>query len=252
MSDTSGRPEEASPIADIDLDRLARSYRFRPISQLATVRALAAARNALDPLLDVGGGTGAHSAAWAAVGRTAVVADMSHEMARIARTRRHVMVTRADAAALPFVDDSFGLAYFHMSIHYGEWRTLLNEALRVVRPGGSIEIWTFAPAAIGASSLGRWFPSVVAIDAERFPDPVDLASHLSMGASKVKMSEHTEGVTRSADDWVRSVRGRFVSTLQVLTDDELEAGIAEFRKAYPRDTDPYSYELKFTLVACVV
>lgn len=241
-----------SRFPEVDLDALARGYAYRPISAAATRRAARAAQVSLDPLLDIGGGTGAHAAVWAAAGRRAVVIDASREMAIRANTNPHLGVVLGDGQALPFVNDSFGLAYFHMSVHYGDWRRTLPEAVRCVRPGGRIEIWTFAPSEMGRTSLGRWFPTVVGVDRVRFPDPKLLAALLGESCRSVRVAAEVELIERTAHSWIEAVRGRFVSTLQLVPDDELESGIAAFRRAYPNDGDIYRYEARYTSVTCVV
>lgn len=210
------------------------------------------ARSALDPLLDIGGGPGHHASEWAAMGRRAVMVDVSDAMVATASSRPHVQVLKGDAQTLPFRPGSFGLAYFHQSIQYGDWRLSLAEAVRVVRPAGRVEIWTFAPSDLAASSLGRWFPSIEAIDEPRFPEPTELAGFLGSRVSSVDVSRVDEMIERTAGSWVEAVRGRFVSSLQVVSDVELESGITDFKAEYPSDDDVYRYLSRFTRVSCVV
>lgn len=252
MRATSERRAGRLPSVEVDLHDLARGYRFRPPSQAAIARARAAAQRSLDPLLDVGGGPGHHAGAWAAMGRNAVLVDVSPAMTSLARNHEHVRVVGSDAQCLPFRSDTFGLAYFHMSIHYGDWRKSLDEATRVVRDGGRIEIWTFAPADIASSSLARWFPSIADIDQPRFPEPVDIVGHLEDSTTKVELARVDETIQRTASEWEQAVRGRFVSSLQRITPDELEAGIRLFRESYTDDDDVYRYESRFSRVTCVV
>lgn len=239
-------------MVDIDLADLAAAYRLRPMSEAATARAAAAASASLDPLLDVGGGPGHHAGVWAGMGRSAVVVDISEAMVKKASEHRHVVVARGAAESLPFTDNAFGLAYFHMSIHYGDWRRALSEAVRVVRGGGRIEVWTFNPSAMHETSLGRWFPTVASLDRERFPDPSDLASHCAKSVASVDVCTTDETIIRTARAWEEAVRGRFVSTLQLIDESELESGIRNFREEYPDDESVYRYNAPFTTVTCVV
>jgi ubiquinone/menaquinone biosynthesis C-methylase UbiE len=250
--DTSGRRAEPLPSVEIDLDVLAEGYRYRPPTRTAMLRAQDAARSSLDPLLDVGGGPGNHVNEWASMGRTGVMIDISNAMIDVARNKSHFGVVMADSQRLPFGADTFGLAYFHMSIQYGDWTTSLSEATRVVRPGGRIEIWTFAPSAIASSSLGRWFPSIAAIDEPRFPEPTRLAEFLGSITASVEVASVDETIERSAADWEKAVRGRFVSSLQAVPDAELEDGIRRFRSRYRGDDDLYRYQSRFSRVTCVV
>ena len=239
-------------MAEFDLGVLAEGYQLRPISPTAVERAASIARRCLDPILDVGGGPGNHAAVWAGLGRRAVLVDVSPAMIEVARQRSNIRVVLGDAESLPFGSGQFGLAYFHMSIHYGDWRRSLTEASRVVRPGGLVDVWTFDPADIAASSLGRWFPSIRHIDEPRFPDPLDLVAHVGGLVGSVSVETVVEPIARTAASWIDAIRGRFVSSLQLVPEDEIEAGIEAFRSIYPSDDDIYRYESVFTRVTCVV
>jgi ubiquinone/menaquinone biosynthesis C-methylase UbiE len=239
-------------MVDIDLDQLADAYRLRPMSTAARARAELSSDGCQGLLLDIGGGTGDHAAAWVGAKRFPVVVDPASAM--LTRASRHggVAVVRATAQALPFQDHVAALAYFHLSIHYGDWRRSIAEALRVTRPGGRIEVWTMDREAIARSSLGRWFPKVVEIDQERFPDPADLARQLASNGRSVAISSTSETVDRSAADWADAVRARFVSTLQLLDDAEIAEGLAGFDAAHPDPDGRYRYELVLKRISTTV
>jgi len=240
----------------IDLDRLADAYRLRPMSAHAHNRALAAAQGCGGWLLDIGGGAGLHGATWKQELTEhevrPVIIDPSPAMLAQAGRITGLGLVMAEAQRLPMSDNTCGLAYFHMSIHYGEWPKAVDEALRVVAPGGRVEVWTIAPAAIERSSLGRWFPRVVEIDTARFPEPVDIAGHCVSRGGTVSVSSVTEPIVRRAGDWTEAVRGRFVSTLQLLGDEEIEAGLAEFAAEFPDEDAEYAYSMELTRISTVV
>ena len=148
--------------------------------------------------------------------------------------------------------DSAGLVYFHLSIHYGDWRRVLEEAHRVAAPGGRIEIWTFDEDGIRSSSLARWFPTVGDIDAERFPDPGLLAARLTELGAEVDITDHPDRVERRAGDWIDAVTARFVSTLQLVPPDEIEEGLAAFRQANPDPDGTYAYTLSYRRIEALV
>ncbi len=239
-------------MAEIDLDDLADAYRLRPMSDAAKERAEGSARGCSGVLLDVGGGTGAHAAAWQGTNRYPIVIDPSSAMLERARRDHGMSVIRAESQSLPLRDDLASLAYFHLSIHYGDWAAALNEAFRVVAPGGRIEIWTMSHEAIQRSSLGHWFPRVVEIDSERFPDPGLLAERCSMSGSAVAVTAESEPIVRRAGEWADAVRGRFVSTLQLLTEPEIDDGLKHFFAEYPDAHEPYRYELRLTRISTVI
>jgi len=236
---------------DIDLADLSDGYRHRPIGQGGIRRATMSARGISGLVLDVGGGGGEHSVAMRSEARTPVVIDIEASMCRTAR-RRGVMAIRASSEMLPVVDDAAGLAFFHLSIHYGDWRAAMDQAVRVVRPGGRIDVWTFSGDGIEMSSLARWFPSVVDIDRARFPDPGAIADHLRSRISKVEIQSWPDHVRRRVGDWEAAVRSRFVSTIQLLPTNEIEAGLAEFRAMHPDPDGIYSYDVAYLRITATV
>ena len=252
MSGTSERLAAPFVMVDIDLDSLADAYRLRPMSDAARARAELSSGDCKGLLLDIGGGTGDHAAAWVGAQRLVVVVDPASAMLARASRHRGVTVVGANAQALPFQDHVAALAYFHLSIHYGDWRRSIAEALRVTRPGGRIEIWTMDRDAIARSSLGRWFPEVVEIDQRRFPDPTDLARRLTSEGGSVEISSTSELIDRSAGDWAEAVRARFVSTLQLLDDAQISEGLLRFNEAHPEPDARYRYELLLTRISTTV
>jgi hypothetical protein len=239
-------------MVEIDLDRLADAYRLRPMSVHARDRAVTSARGCSGWLLDIGGGAGQHAAAWRAGGIHPVVVDPSTAMLERASEHIGVSLIRAESERLPFRDGECGLAYFHLSIHYGDWKQAIDEAFRVVGSGGRIEVWTIAPSAIERSSLGRWFPRVIEIDTARFPDPGDIAYHCASLGGTVGTEVSAEPISRRVADWRDAVRGRFVSTLQLLDDDEIEEGLADFASEFPDEESEYPYHLELTRISTVV
>ncbi len=252
MSATSVPPAAQSDMVDIDLDSLAAAYSLRPMSDAQRRRAAVSALGCTGVLLDIGGGTGAHAAFWRDDGRLPVVVDPSTAMVDKARGIRSVLVVRGRSQELPFRSDSCGLAYFHLSIHYGDWARSLDEAFRVVSPGGRVEVWTMSHEAIARSSLGTWFPRVVEIDTARFPDTPEVARHCRMKGTGVDVTTTSEPIERRVRDWQRAIRGRFVSTLQLLTDDEIEEGLARFAARHQPEDALYRYTLRLTRVSTTV
>jgi len=232
----------------IDFDDLARGYTHRPPTDAAIGRAEGAAVGQYGVLLDVGGGTGAHAALWRGEGRTPIVVDPSPAMCARAAAHRGVEVVCGRSQELPFRDACAGLAYFHLSIHYGSFIEAIDEARRVTRPGGRIEIWTFAPESMRSSALATWFPRIGELDAARFPSIEAVAERLTdcaVGAEVVPMPEHVE---RSAGSWEKAVRHRFVSTLQLLSESEIDEGLRRFRSSHPNPDDVYRYTIEFVRI----
>lgn len=239
-------------MAEVDLDRLAAAYDHRPERGIARRIAPAVAASTPGPgdlVLDVGGGRGGHSEAIAAAtGATVVLLDPSEGMARSAAARG-IHVVRARGEWLPIDDRAAALVYFHLSIHHGDWRRMLAEAGRVARDGGVIWVWTMDPEYHRASHLAQWFPRVGEIDAARFPAIDELAADMrSIGPVPAIVTE-VQTVTRSAGSWIEAVRAGYVSTLHLLTGDEIEEGLAAFTAAHPDPDETIEYELVLTGVS---
>lgn len=235
-------------MSSIDLEDLARAYAYRQPSMATRERARDAARDLRGALLDVGGGTGAHAMEWLGGEGLPVVVDPSAQMCSIARARRGPEVVTGRAEALPFVDGCAGLVYFHLSIHYSALDMAIDEACRVARPDARIEIWTFAPEAMASSALAGWFPSIGPIDAARFPAIDEIVARLSQSCTSVEVRSVPEVVERTAGSWREAVRNRFVSTLQLISEEELEDGLSRFAEMYPRPTDVYRYTIDFVRI----
>ncbi len=233
----------------VDLDRLALAYAHRPPSNASIERAEQAGL-LLAPgarILDVGGGPGNHSAVWARQGHRPVLLDPSMTMLTGARERGLTGV-RAPAQAMPFRSRCFALVWFHLSIHYGDWEASVDEALRVLGDGGRIELWTLGPDHYENSFLTGWFPSVACIDAGRFPDPNVLAAYLEDGGPSVSITHPIETMVKTAGAWIPAIEAGFVSTLQLLSNEERVRGIAAIRRRYADPSEEIAYELRFTRI----
>jgi hypothetical protein len=234
---------------DVDLDRLASAYAYRPPSDASLERAEQAGMlmAAGARILDAGGGPGNHSAVWDRQGHHPVLLDPSMTMLTGARERGLTGV-RATAQAMPFHSRSFSLIWFHLSIHYGDWRTSADEALRVIDDGGRIEIWTLGADHYEHSLLTSWFPSIATIDAGRFPDPDLLALYLGDRVNSVSVTHPVETVVKSAGVWLPAIAAGFVSTLQLLSSEERDRGIEAIRQRYPDPSEQIAYDLRFTRI----
>ncbi len=237
---------------EIDLARLADGYRHRPASAASAGRAREAGASlpAGSLILDVGGGPGYHAAVWAEQGHEPVILDPAFEMTMPALDRGLAVVLGV-SQALPFRDGIFDLVWFHLSIHYGDWRRAVDEAVRVCRVGGRIEIWTLAADHHAASLLARWFPSIPAIDDERFPDAAEVERYLGERVESTTRSRVLENRIRTAGDWLAAAEAGFVSSLQLLDSEELEHGLEAFRRRYPDPASAISYELRFERIVAV-
>lgn len=253
--DTSGPQSGRSVTAEIDLDALAQAYDHRPGTALSLTRAhnsaVVAGVEPGDLCVDIGGGRGDHAATWLDLEARPVVVDPAPAMMRAAR-RNGLVAVVARGEDLPLRSGLARLAYFHLSIHYCDWRRALDEALRVLIPGGQVSVWTLGPDHHRTSLLARWFPRVADIDGDRFPDPSLLVSYLADRCATVVRQRVIEPRDRPVREWVRAVEARFVSTLQLLEDDEIREGLARFELEHSDPEAMVRYELRYDWVRATV
>jgi ubiquinone/menaquinone biosynthesis C-methylase UbiE len=238
-------------------DALAPDYdRLRPAGEgwheLAerSLAALAGARR----LLDLGCGTGRFAvlAAERLGGRVWGV-DTSDEMLREARARRgggRVGWRRAEAARLPFKEGWFDAVHSHLVLHLVDHRpAAIAEMARVLGPGGRAVVGTFAIEHFREFFLNRYFPSIPAIDLARFPDPAGLCDELAAaGLPDVGVERFDQPVTAAAADVVERVRGRYISTLRLLDEDEYRGGLARLEADVAAGCERFDYTLRWALV----
>ncbi len=233
----------------VDLEELAAGYEHRPTSASGLARARRAALSAQlgsgRVAIDIGGGRGGHAATWVDTGAVALVVDPSAAMAGEAARAPGVVAIRATAQDLPIKPGIASLAYFHLSIHYGDWRRAIDEAIRVLHPGGECWIWTMGEDHHRASFLTRWFPSVGDIDAARFPPPEDVAAYLSQRGTTVTTGREVEHREMPAGSWRSAAAARFVSTLQLIPEDEFRSGLIAFDDAHPDSSEIVDYVMTF-------
>lgn len=256
MSDTSALPVGSLSTMQVDLENLAAGYTHRPTSQAALARArLAAASVGLDRGqvgIDIGGGRGFHAATWLERHAIPIVVDPSPGMTVAANKHGGVRTVRAHSQYLPFRNDTAQLAYFHLSLHYGDWKAALDEVARVIAPGGECWIWTMGEQHHRASFLARWFPSVGDIDANRFPDPQEVAAYLTATCASVEIDKDIEPKVSTAGQWRRAVEARFVSTLQLISDTEFRDGLRAYDVTYSDPDEPVEYLLTFDKIKAVI
>ncbi|MGE0660775.1 MAG: ArsR/SmtB family transcription factor [Reyranellaceae bacterium] len=103
-------------------------------------------------LLDIGTGTGRMLEVLAPYFRRGTGIDQSHEMLSLARANlaragvRNAEVRQGSMYALDLPDDSFDVVTLHQVLHYAEDpQAVLEEAARVLRPGGRLIVVDFAP-----------------------------------------------------------------------------------------------------------
>jgi len=188
-------------------------------------------------VLDAGCGTG-RRAVQLARRHSAHVTGVDTSAAMLARARERaipgVEVVEARAEALPFDDASFERVLFETSLHLMDRPAALQEAARVLEPGGRVAVLTVDPSGVGDFWLARLFPSWAAIDRARFPSPAMLAVELDLaGLPQARIVAAPQPLRYPRERALELLRGRYASSFALLDDTEVEEGIARAERELP-------------------
>lgn len=195
-------------------------------------------------VLDVGCGTGRVAAALHERGSRVWGVEPSAEMAARAR-ERGVNVKVARAEQLPFKEGWFERAVLWLVAHLVDRPAAFAELGRVLAPDGRIAIATFDPAHFERYYLNRLFPSLEHIDRERFPEPSALVGELETSGFTVTLIPLSQRAEISRDEALERIRGRFISTLRLLDDEEFEQGLVRAERELPERVE---YQLEWAIV----
>jgi SAM-dependent methyltransferase len=185
-------------------------------------------------VLDVGCGTGRVAAALAEHARVWAI-DPSPEMLDVARTRvpSGVGLKQGSAEDLPFKDGWFDRVVYQLVIHLIDRPRAFAEAHRVLAAGGRVAIATFDPTHFDAYWLNRYFPTLEARDRARFPSEEELHRELETAGFAVRTQRLSQRAELTRDEALLRVRGRHISTLDLLDDEEYESGLARAERELP-------------------
>jgi SAM-dependent methyltransferase len=188
-------------------------------------------------VLEVGCGTGQLAATLAErVASRVWAVDSEPAMVDVASRRvpQAVGLKVASAEQLPFRDGAFERAVLRLVVHLVDRDRALPELRRVLAPGGRAVIATFQPAHFDGVWLEPFFPSVGRIDRTRFPDPVVLESELrAAGFATARTVSLVQRRTIGRAEALERIRGRHISTFDLLAEDELAAGTERAERELP-------------------
>jgi ubiquinone/menaquinone biosynthesis C-methylase UbiE len=195
-------------------------------------------------VLDVGCGTGRLAAALAErYGCKVWGVDRSPEMLEVARGRvpADVGLKVGEAEDLPFRDGWFERATMTLVFHHLNPDRAVPELRRVLMPGGRLAFLTMNPAFFAGYYLNRYFPSMLEIDRARFKPPEELEAMLVAGGfPSVRITSHRQRRTLDRDTALTKIRGRHISTFQLISEEEYETGLAHAERELPEQID-YDY-----------
>jgi len=183
-------------------------------------------------VLDVGCGTGRWSEALAGRGSRVWGVDESAEMVELAR-ERGVNAKQASAEALPFKDGWFERALLVLVVHVLDRPRAFDELRRVLAADGRIAIATFAATQFDNHYLSPYFPSLPEIDRARFPTGETLEEDLGAAGFSSRTISVLQRKAITRDRALERIRGRFISTLLLLDEEEYTEGLARAERELP-------------------
>jgi ubiquinone/menaquinone biosynthesis C-methylase UbiE len=161
-------------------------------------------------------------------------------MREVARARLPAAVGVRDGRAekLPFRDAWFEGVVFSLVVHLVDRSRAFSEAARVLAPGGRVVVATFAHEHFETYWAARLFPSIGEIDRARFPTQERLTHELEeAGFVGVELERVSSRQTITREHALDRIRGRHISTFDLLSEAELEEGTRRAEEELPPHVD---------------
>jgi ubiquinone/menaquinone biosynthesis C-methylase UbiE len=198
-------------------------------------------------VLDVGCGTGRLAAALHDRGSRVWGVDPSPEMVALAK-KRGVNAKVGRAEQLPFKEGWFERAVLWLTVHLLDRPRALAELRRVLAEDGRVLIATFDPSHFDRFWLNDIFPSLERIDRERFPTEDALAQELVASRFEPRVVRLSQRAEITSDAALERIRGRYISTLELLSDEEYRSGLERAERELPNEI---AYALEWLVVIAV-
>jgi ubiquinone/menaquinone biosynthesis C-methylase UbiE len=198
-------------------------------------------------VLDIGCGTGRLAAALHERGGRVWGVDPSPEMVEEARSRG-VNAKVARAEQLPFKEGWFERAVLWLTVHLLDRPRAFAELHRVLGLDGRVVIATFDPSHFDRFWLNEIFPSLERIDRERFPAEDELTQELLAAGFEPRVSRLSQRAEITREAALERIRGRYISTLELLSEEEYQAGLERAERELPNDI---GYALEWLIVGAV-
>lgn len=184
-------------------------------------------------VLEIGAGTGNNTAAFLTHRPCRLVGlDASRGMLRQAiRKRLPVRWLQAQATALPLAPESMSFVFAVCVLHHiTDLVTLFLECRRVLAPGGIAAFVTSPHDFIERHPMNRYFPSFAAVDKARFQDVSEVLRAIEAAGFDASGAERNIAEARPIDwEYYERVAGRFISTYDLIPEEEFERGLARMR-----------------------
>jgi SAM-dependent methyltransferase len=201
-----------------------------------------------DLAADIGCGTGLYARGLSEHAAAVVCAEPSAAMLAQVPAGPRLVPVAASAEELAdgrvtLPDEGYDAILLKEVLHHVEDRAGVIAGLaRLLRPGGRILV-VMLPARISYPL----FPAALKLFADRQPDPADVAGQMRSAGLRAELTYSSFPLVFPAERYLQMVRDRYMSLLSEFTDAQLEAGVAEIKRAHPGEqiamTDTFAFIL---------
>jgi len=201
-------------------------------------------------VLDIGCGTGRLEVALAGRSRIWGV-DAEPAMLEIARRNAPDATFKPGRAEqLPFKNGWFERAVMWLAAHLVDRPAAFAEARRVLGPEGRLAVVTFDPSYFDAFWLNTLFPSMQRVDRARFSTAGELEGELrATGFDQVDLTNLSQRGTRTRAEALERIRGRHISTFDLISEEEYQAGLARAEQELP---ERFEYRVEWLVAVAYV
>jgi ubiquinone/menaquinone biosynthesis C-methylase UbiE len=182
-------------------------------------------------IIDIGCGTGRYALRLAsATGAQIFASDLSWAMVEKGRQKKNASELHwslGDACELPFAGERFDLALLFQVLHMlRDKKKALEEAYRILRPGGHCLILTHSRSQLDRLTLFRFFPEARKLNKRRMLSLTKLKKLVQeIGFHHVRTEEFAATATYSHDAFLEKVRSKPNTSLRSMSD-------ADFQRRY--------------------
>ena len=182
-------------------------------------------------VIDIGCGTGRYALLLVSATEAQVFAtDLSRAMVDKSREKdngQDVSWFLSDACRMPFAGESFDVAFLFLVLHVvKDSKTALQEAYRILRPGGYCLILTHSRTQLDRQTVFRYFPEARKLNKRRMLSLTKLKELVrEIGFHHLRTEEFVEATACSREAFLEKVRSRPNTSLRLMSD-------ADFQRRY--------------------
>jgi len=202
-------------------------------------------------VLDIGCGTGNNTLLFTEATHAKVIGlDISYGMLEKAYEKsKLVPLVQASADSLPFIGETFHLAFMTEVIHHlPDPQSSIKDIYRVLEVGGKLCIVTQSHRQIDGRMTSRFFPASAKIDKDRYPD-IDVIEEFLLFAefNSVNPKEYQFRPTQLGEDYLQTVENRGYSMLHKIGREDYERGLQALEVAFTNG-EKLTYSAGYTFV----